>query len=71
MVVSVDRKLVSIGAGRVWTDVYSELDQLNLTVIGGRSGGIGVSGLILGGGISFFSGRYGWACDNIINYEVN
>jgi FAD/FMN-containing dehydrogenase len=22
------------------------------------------------GGISFFSGRYGWACDNVVNYEV-
>jgi FAD/FMN-containing dehydrogenase len=22
------------------------------------------------GGISFFSGKYGWACDNVYNYEV-
>lgn len=22
------------------------------------------------GGISFFSGRHGWACDNVRNYEV-
>jgi hypothetical protein len=22
------------------------------------------------GGISYFSGRYGWACDNVRNYEV-
>lgn len=25
---------------------------------------------ILAGGISYFSGRYGWACDNVQNYEV-
>ena len=24
----------------------------------------------LAGGISFFSGRHGWACDNVKNYEV-
>lgn len=22
------------------------------------------------GGISYFSGRYGWGCDNVLNYEV-
>lgn len=26
--------------------------------------------MTLGGGISFFSGRYGWACDNVNTYEV-
>jgi hypothetical protein len=25
----------------------------------------------LGGGISFFSGRYGWGCDNVNTYEVS
>lgn len=27
-------------------------------------------GLILGGGISFFSNKHGWACDNVASYEV-
>lgn len=31
---------------------------------------VGVPGLILGGGISFFSNKYGWACDNVESYEV-
>lgn len=31
---------------------------------------IGTGGLTLGGGISFFSARYGWACDNVNNYQV-
>lgn len=31
---------------------------------------VGVPGLVLGGGISFFSNRYGWACDNVASYEV-
>jgi hypothetical protein len=29
-----------------------------------------VPGLILGGGISFFSNKHGWACDNVESYEV-
>jgi len=68
--VSSDQKQTSIGPGNRWVDVYSKLEPRNLSVIGGRVADIGVGGLTLGGGISFFSGRYGWACDNVINYEV-
>ncbi|KKA22494.1 FAD binding domain protein [Rasamsonia emersonii CBS 393.64] len=68
--ISPDRKTAQIGAGNVWLDVYSALQPYNLSVIGGRVADIGVGGLTLGGGISFFSQRYGWACDNVNNYEV-
>ena len=39
-------------------------------MIGGRVSAIGVGGFTLCGGISFFSSRYGWACDNFNTYEV-
>lgn len=39
-------------------------------MIGGRNGDIGVGGLTLGGGISYFSGLHGWALDNVENYQV-
>ena len=68
--VSSDKTQVSVGAGNRWYDVYTKLDPMGISVIGGRVAGIGVGGLTLGGGISFFSGRYGWACDNVNNYEV-
>ncbi|KAF7886831.1 uncharacterized protein EAF02_003478 [Botrytis sinoallii] len=67
---SADRGTVSIGPGNTWYDVYQVLDPLGISVVGGREAGIGVGGLTLGGGISYFSGKYGWACDNILNYEV-
>ncbi|EPS36796.1 hypothetical protein H072_9662 [Dactylellina haptotyla CBS 200.50] len=67
---SADKKQTSIGPGNVWYDVYSKLEPEGVTVIGGRVSAIGVGGLTLGGGISFFSSRHGWACDNINNYEV-
>lgn len=31
---------------------------------------VGVPGLILGGGISHFSNKLGWACDNVESYEL-
>jgi len=68
--VSADKKTTSTGTGNRWEDLYAYLDPRNLAVIGGRNGDIGVGGLTLGGGISFFSGFYGWALDNVNSYEV-
>jgi FAD/FMN-containing dehydrogenase len=65
-----DRKTVAVGAGMRWGAVYSTLEPSNLTVIGGRVSSIGVGGLTLGGGISFLSNLHGWACDNVISYEI-
>ncbi|KAF8860019.1 FAD-binding domain-containing protein [Acephala macrosclerotiorum] len=65
-----DRTTASVGPGNTWYDVYIVLDAKNLSVVGGREAGVGVGGLTLGGGISYFSGRYGWACDNVKNYEL-
>jgi FAD/FMN-containing dehydrogenase len=69
--VSLDKKTTEIGAGNRWGEVYSVLDQMGLSVVGGRVTGIGVGGLTLGGGVSFFSGRNGFACDNVRNYQVS
>ncbi|KAI8626226.1 FAD-binding domain-containing protein [Xylariaceae sp. FL1651] len=64
--------VVRIGAGNHWREVYRTLEQnnTNLTVVGGRDADVGVSGLLLGGGLSFFSNLYGFACDNVAAFEV-
>ncbi|RAH78668.1 putative oxidoreductase [Aspergillus japonicus CBS 114.51] len=68
--VSDDRSTVTVGVGATWGDVYKALDPLNLTVAGGRVGQVGVGGLTTGGGISYFSPRYGWTCDTVVDFEV-
>ena len=65
-----DHTVVSIGSGAKWLDVYTYLDALDLSVARGRNGLVGVGGLTLGGGISYFAPRVGWACDNVANFEV-
>lgn len=60
----------SIGTGARWLSVYEELAKDNVTVAGGRQGIVGVGGLLLGGGISWYTGRRGFACDNVVNYEI-
>lgn len=62
--------LVSVGVGAAWGAVYSFLDPLNLSVSGARAATVGIGGLLLGGGISYFGPQFGWACDTVANFEV-
>jgi hypothetical protein len=65
-----DRQSVVVGAGCKWIDTYSALGKEGLAVAGGRNSAVGVSGLTLGGGLSFFSPQYGFVCNNVLAFEV-
>ncbi|TVY34568.1 Bifunctional solanapyrone synthase [Lachnellula occidentalis] len=67
---SEDGASVVIGAGAKWMDVSKVLDERGLAVVGGRNSAVGVGGLALGGGLSFFSPRFGLVCSNITSYEL-
>ncbi|KAI0202436.1 putative oxidoreductase [Astrocystis sublimbata] len=67
---STDKSMVSVGAGATWDLVYGALDPLGLSVAGGRVAGVGIGGLTLGGGISYFGPREGWTCDQATAFEV-
>lgn len=61
---------VDIGAGATWDQVYEFLEPYGLSVAGGRAAGVGVGGLSLGGGISYFGPRQGWTSNQITSFEV-
>ncbi|PSR80435.1 hypothetical protein BD289DRAFT_508080 [Coniella lustricola] len=61
---------IGLGPGNRWGKVYAELAEQGYTVAGGREGHVGVAGLILGGGMAFFTARYGLACDNVVEFEI-
>ncbi|KAI0398835.1 putative oxidoreductase [Xylaria palmicola] len=65
-----DKSLVSVGPGATWDLIYGKLDPLGLSVAGGRVAGVGVGGLTLGGGISYFSPREGWTCNQAEAFQV-
>ncbi|KAI9810443.1 MAG: hypothetical protein M1826_003612 [Phylliscum demangeonii] len=67
---SADRTVAAVGPGATWQQVYDTLDALGVAVGGGRASGVGVAGLTLGGGNSFFAARYGLVCDNVKNFEI-
>ena len=74
IVVSADRSFTKVGAGNHWADVYSRLDPLGLSVVGGRVADIGVGGLTLGGTWQQSKSRFypmPWQGPNLENtYEV-
>ncbi|KAK4113194.1 FAD-binding domain-containing protein [Canariomyces notabilis] len=66
-------KAVDIGPGARWRDVYTALQGLEggrYVVAGGRDGNVGVAGLLLGGGKTYFTAKRGFACDDVVAYEV-
>jgi FAD/FMN-containing dehydrogenase len=60
----------SIMGGTKWGDVYKALKPLGVAVPGGRADTVGVGGLLIGGGLSYFANHYGLACDNVLSFEV-
>jgi hypothetical protein len=67
---SQDKKIAAIQPGNLWYDIYTNLQNDSLAVVGGRVSAIGIGGLTTGGGISYFANEYGWACDNVASFEV-
>lgn len=69
--ISQDHSVASVEAGSAWVDVYRTLNPFNKTINGGRNGAVGVGGVTLGGGISYYSPQAGWTCDTVVNFEVS
>lgn len=63
-------KIASLGPAQRWRDVYLALESKGVMVPGGRDGGVGVGGLMTGGGNSYYTGRHGFVCDNLVNAQV-
>jgi FAD/FMN-containing dehydrogenase len=61
---------VDVGPGGRWRDVYTELRPHKRVVASGREGDVGATGLLLGGGSTFFTASLSFACDNVFAYEV-
>lgn len=65
-----DRGVVSLLPGTRWSEAYGDIAAENVSIAGGRTASVGVSGLLTGGGISWYVPRVGFGCDQIVNMEV-
>ena len=62
--------VLRLGPGHTWGEVYDYMGPYERAVVGGRYGPVGVAGLLLGGGVDYFGGQYGWAMNSVRNYQV-
>ncbi|KIM96203.1 hypothetical protein OIDMADRAFT_44918 [Oidiodendron maius Zn] len=67
---TVNNDTIEVGPGMTWYDVYEALEPYGRAAIGGRLKTIGVPGLTLIGGVHYFINKYGYAMDNVVNYDV-
>ncbi|KAL3492131.1 hypothetical protein BJX62DRAFT_250876 [Aspergillus germanicus] len=65
-----ETEIASLQPGGSWLASYKELEKHGRMVAGGREGQVGIGGLLVGGGISYYTCRVGFACDQVVNYEV-
>jgi FAD/FMN-containing dehydrogenase len=56
--VDVEKKLVHVQAGAVWSEVNNAAWEHGLAVVGGTVESVGVGGLTLAGGFGFLTGKY-------------
>ncbi|KAK5632339.1 hypothetical protein RRF57_008054 [Xylaria bambusicola] len=67
---TIDSPAVTVGGGSPLSLIYTELDKINQTIVGGDSKSVSVGGYITGGGHSILSPRYGMGADSVLEVEV-
>lgn len=64
------RRSARVGAGVAWGRLQEVAGTHGLTGMVGSSPAVGVTGYVLGGGLSWFPREYGWAADSVTAFEV-
>ncbi|WP_024805191.1 FAD-binding oxidoreductase [Nocardia sp. BMG51109] len=65
-----DTRTARVGAGVNWGRVQAAAGPHGLTGVAGSSPAVGVTGYTLGGGLSWFARRFGWASDSVTAFDV-
>ena len=63
-------RVATVGGGATAGDVMAAAAPYGLVVAAGNVGGVGITGLTLGGGYGPLNGRFGLASDNVVGAEV-
>ena len=68
--VDASARVATVGGGATAADVMAAAAPYGLVAVAGNCGGVGMTGLTLGGGYGPLNGRFGLASDNMLCAEV-
>ncbi|MCP2337409.1 FAD-binding oxidoreductase [Actinomadura rupiterrae] len=68
--VRAEERVVRVGAGAKWAQILAATGPLGLTGLAGSAPGVGVTGYTLGGGVGWFSRKYGFASDSVRAFDI-
>ncbi|KAA8887896.1 FAD-binding oxidoreductase [Nocardia colli] len=68
--IDAEQRLAKVGAGANWGQVQAAAGAYGLTGLAGSNPAVGVTGYTLGGGLSWFGRKYGWASDAVRAFEI-
>ncbi|WP_433199545.1 FAD-binding oxidoreductase [Nocardia sp. CA-107356] len=68
--IDAERRVAKVGAGANWGAVQAAAAVHGLTGLAGSNPVVGVTGYTLGGGLSWFGRKYGWASDAVRAFEI-
>lgn len=70
--VRVDRaaRAARVGAGVSWGRLLAATGPHGLTGLAGSSAGVNVTGFSLGGGLSWFGRKHGWAAESVTAFDI-
>jgi hypothetical protein len=68
--VDASARIATVGGGATAADVMAAAAPYGLVAAAGNCGGVGMTGLTLGGGYGPLNGRFGLASDNMLSAEV-
>ncbi|WP_107658950.1 FAD-binding oxidoreductase [Nocardia suismassiliense] len=64
------RRRARVGAGTSWGELLTAAARHGLTGLAGSSPVVSVVGYTLGGGLSWFGRKYGWAADSVRAFDI-
>ena len=68
--IDAERRIARVEAGALWSDVAGPAAEHGLAGLWGSSGGVGVVGYTLGGGMGLLGRRHGFAADSVLAVEL-
>ncbi|GAA1011530.1 oxidoreductase [Acrocarpospora pleiomorpha] len=65
-----DQRRAKVGSGALWGDVLAQSAKHQLTGLAGSTTHVSTTGFTLGGGLSWFGRKHGFAANNVHAFEV-